>query len=124
MALQMTLAKDKNTMYFDFPNAYWVIEDLNYTTKAVVFRLNVYPNRESKLMQNHVLDNPTVGVGGAMNVVSSRLYTWQAVTEITNIFPNGIPLSADEQKTAIYNWIKSYTGLPFIDVLEEEQEAN
>ena len=119
MALQMNLAKDKNTMYFDFPNAYWVIEDLNYTTAAVVFRLNVYPNRESKLMQKHVLENPSVGVGGAMNVVSSRLYTWQAVTEITNIFPSGIPLSEDEQKTAIYNWIKSYTGLPFIDVLEE-----
>ena len=121
MALQMTLAKDKNTMYFDFPNAYWVIEDLNYTTTAVVFRLNVYPNRESKLMQNHVLENPSVGFGGAMNVVSSRLYTWQAVTEITNIFPSGIPLSVNEQKTAIYEWIKSYTELPFIDVLEEQK---
>lgn len=119
MALQMNLPKDKNQMYFEFPNAYWVIEDLNYTTTAVVFRLNVYPTRESKLMQNHVLENPSVGVGGCLNVISSRLYTWQAVTEISTIFPSGIPLSEDEQKTAIYNWIKSYTGLPFKDVLED-----
>lgn len=42
------------------------------------------------------------------------------MARIKDIFPDGIPLDADKQKTAIYNWVKVYTGLPFEDVFEEE----
>jgi len=39
--------------------------------------------------------------------------------DLTNIFPDGsIPAGKDAQYTAIYNWIKEYTELPFEDVLE------
>lgn len=36
------------------------------------------------------------------------LYNWKFMARIRDIFPEGIPLDADKQKTAIYNWVKVY----------------
>lgn len=120
MGLLLPLSKTKNTMYYDFDQAYWAINDLMYSETACGFTLNAYPSREAKLMNNTILDNPTIGFGSSgTNVVDSILYTWNIQVAILEIFPSGIPLNPDEQKTAIYNWIKDFTGLPFEDVLEE-----
>ena len=49
------------------------------------------------------------------------LRVWYGIAKIEEIFPDGIPPGSNAQKTAICNWIKSYTGLPFEDVFEEDQ---
>ena len=120
MGLLLELAKEKNTMYFDFENAYWSIEDLIYSTTNFAFSLSAYPSRESKLMNNSVLEDNSIGFGSSgSNVINSLLYIWKVQLSIVDVFPTGIPLSSDEQKTAIYEWIKSYTKLDFEDVLED-----
>lgn len=112
-------------MYFDFIDAYWAINDVVYTVDAIDFRLKAYPNREAKLMDKHILENPSIGYGSGSSVVSCSLYEWHVTMSITVIFPDGsIPAGRDAQYTAIYNWIKEYTQLPFEDVFEDEQEAS
>lgn len=120
MGLQLTLDKTKNKMFYTFTDAYWAINDVVYTPELVRFILNAYPNRESKLMDGHDLENPSIGYGSGISPVNSRLYTWSVIQPIENIFPNGeIPVGKDAQYTVIYNWIKGYTELPFIDVFED-----
>ena len=120
MGLLLDLPKEKNTMYYDFDNAYWVIENLSYDTTACGFELNAYPTREAHQMENTILKNNSIGFGSCgSNVVNGLLYAWNVELAIIDVFPTGIPLSPDEQKTAIYEWIKNYTKLPFIDVIEE-----
>lgn len=123
MGLSMTLPKDKNTMYYEFEDAYWAIDQLIYTTDLIDFRLVAYPNREAKLMDYKTLDNPSIGYGSAngAGTVSCGLYTWHVTTALTDVFTDGsIPAGKDAQYTTIYNWIKAYTKLPFQDVFEEE----
>lgn len=119
MGLQLTLAKDKNKMYYDFINAYWAIDNVYYTTDNVAFALKAYPNRESKQMDLHTLDNPSIGYGSGADTVDSSIYLWSVVANLDDVFSNGvIPQGRDAQYTAIYNWIKAYTRLPFTDVFE------
>lgn len=120
MGLLLPLKKTQNNLYHDFNPAYWAIDDLGYDTTACFFRLNAYPTREARHMNMHILENPTIGFGACGdNTVHSQLYTWEVQLAIADIFPNGIPLDPNDQKTAIYEWVKAYTGLPFEDVLEE-----
>lgn len=123
MGLSMTLPKDKNQMYFEFEDAYWAIDQLLYTTDLIDFRLVAYPTREAKLKNYTTLENPSIGYGTAngAGTVACGLYTWHVSMDLTIIFPDGvIPAGRDAQYTAIYNWIKEYTQLPFEDVFEEE----
>ncbi len=120
MGFLLPLSKTQNTLYHDFDPAYWAIDDLSYDTTSCYFRVNAYPSREAKQMDKCVLDNPSIGFGSCgNNVVSSILYTWEVQIAITDVFPTGIPLDSDVQKTMIYEWVKSYTGLPFTDVIED-----
>ena len=119
MGLQLTLDKTKNSMYTTFVDAYWAIHDVYYTTDMVTFTLEAYPSREAKLMEGQALEDPSIGFGAGDSPVYCRLYTWHVLEPISEIFPNGvIPVGKDAQYTAIYNWIKAYTQLPFVDVLE------
>lgn len=118
MGLQMTLTKDKNKLYHDFQDAYWAITDLVYGVDAVSFMLKAFPTREAKLKDKAPQEDPSIGFGEGDPVVDSALYKWRAQFAITDIFPQGIPIGRDAQYTAVYNWIKAYTGLPFTDVLE------
>lgn len=119
MGLKLTLEKENNRLYHDFVDAYWSVDGITYSTKTVSFTLNCYPSREAKYKHNANMDTPTLPVGSASpEVFYTILYSWQTYAMITDIFPDGIPLSEDEQKTAIYNWIKSTTNLPFDDVIE------
>ena len=120
MGLKLTLKKQDNALYNDFIDAYWKLTNINYTTSVVAFELKCFPTREASKMNLVPMPTPTLPIGGAnMTVYETSLYIWQSYEAIKNIFPSGIPLSENEQKTALYNWIKEYTGLPFEDVFEE-----
>lgn len=123
MGLKMTLPSGLNHMACEFIDAYWSIMDLGYDTKSCYFRLRAYPSRDAKLLNlSPVVNEPKLPVGSPSRpVVDCVLYNWEASFPIADIFHEGIPLDANEQKTAIYNHIKAYTGLPFEDVFEEPQ---
>ena len=121
MGLQLTLPKTKNQMYFDFENAYWAIDNVLFSYEIIDFSLIAYPSREAKLHDRMILVDPSVGFGGPAGAgsVSCALYQWHVTMALTEIFPTGqVPAGRDAQYTALYNWIKAYTGLPFTDVLE------
>lgn len=119
MGLRLTLDKTKNHMFTTFKDAYWAIDKVVYTVDLASFSLKAYPSREAKLMEGQVLENPSIGIGSGDSLVNCCLYQWSVVTNITDIFPDGsIPAGRDAQYTAIYNWIKDYTKIPFDDILE------
>ena len=121
MALSMTLTKNQNHMYEDYPDAYWVIENIRYSTDMVAAYLCCYASREcSKKNGLDIPDWRQIPIGGPeFNACKNRLWQWEFSASMAEVFPDGIPLSVNEQKTAIYNWIKAYTQLPFEDVFEE-----
>lgn len=120
MALSMTLSKTQNHMYEDYHDAYWVIENIHYNLDFVAGYLRCYPTRDCSKKNGQMVEEWTqIPFGGpAFSSYNNMLWSWEFMSRITDVFPNGIPISSDEQKTAIYNWIKEYTGLPFEDVLE------
>ena len=125
MALQLTLSKENNFLYYDFIDAYWRIEDINYDTTMCNVTLVVYPNREARDKHKSMIQNYTISVGASLYVnYQTHLYLWNLTAPLASIFPNGIPLNENEQKTAIYNYIKAYTGLPFVDIFEPENLSN
>lgn len=118
MGLKLTLPADKNPMYHEFVDAYWAISDPNYSMEEIAFVLEAYPSRDAKLLNGKPMESSSIGFGSGGDIYSTRLYVWIVRQRITSIFPNGIPLDKDVQKTTIYNWIKAYTRLPFQDVFE------
>ena len=120
MGLSMTLTKTQNHMYEDYLEAYWVITDIGYSTDMVSGNLVCYPSREcSKKNGTDVTDWQSISFGSpTFTTYKCDLWHWTFMERIEVIFPNGIPLSVDAQKSAIYNWIKDYTKLPFKDVFE------
>lgn len=122
MGLQFTLPKECNNLYFDFEDAYWYLSELGYDTENCYFLLVAYPNREARLAQGTLLPRNPLPIGGVSSIsVKADIYRWRGIFPTVDIFPNGIPLDANEQKTVVYNFIKAYTGLPYEDVFEEEQ---
>lgn len=118
MGLKLTLEKEKNYLYHTFTDAYWSIKEIKYTTSDLYGRLLCYPSRDASHKNGQSITEYLSVGGSCLPIIEPKLYCWEFTAPISTVFPNGIPLSADEQKTAIYNWIKSYTGLPFEDVLE------
>lgn len=122
MGLKLTLKKEDNSLFNDFIDAYWKISRLYYTPTVACFELSCYPSRDASKMELVPMTTPSLPIGGANKIAyETSLYVWQCQEAIASLFPNGIPLSEDDQKTAIYNWIKDYTKLPFEDVYEEEE---
>lgn len=108
-------------MATDFVDAYWKVTSIKYDTEYVYFYLQAFPSREASQSNGSFIED-RLSVGGAeFSTFEPRLYRWEGATYIQDVFPEGIPLNPDQQKTAIYNWIKSYTGLPFEDVFEEDE---
>ena len=119
MALQLTLPKECNNLYYEFEDAYWYISELGYDTQNCYFMLVAYPNREVRLIDGQLLPSNPLPIGGlTSNAVKGDLYRWRGIFPIADIFPTGIPLDVNQQKTAVYNFIKAYTKLPFEDVYE------
>ena len=124
MGLCLTLSKDNNCLFTDFPDAYWVVRDVMYSTAHVSFNLICYPSREARYQDNHDMAVPSLPVGGpSLDVYRSELYRWRGQFAIVDIFPKGIPINPDEQMRTLYSFVKFYTGLAFNDVLEQGQEV-
>lgn len=122
MGLQMTLTRDNNSLYCNFIDAYWALDGVMHDIESVSFRLVAYPSREAKFANQTLHVNPTLGFGRPYrNTVECELYIMPFSAKAVDIFPNGIPIGKDAQYTAIYNWIKNYTQLPFEDVFELEE---
>lgn len=121
MGLKLSLKKEDNYLYCDFVDAYWKINGIMYNTTSLSFELACYPTRESSKKDMEIIGSYSLPIGGSdgHSAYSTKIYKWEGITTIADVFPSGIPLSEDEQKTAIYNWVKKYTGLPFEDVFEE-----
>lgn len=120
MGLQATLTKENNTLYADFTDAYWKVTEIRYTTNMVGFDFSCYASREASKHELEIMSTPSLSFGGANRpAYEPVLYRWLGEFPIVDIFPTGIPLDENAQKTAIYNFIKRYTGLPFTDVFEE-----
>ena len=129
MGLLMTLEKENNVLYHDFHDAYWAIEDLRFQNDEgdsyTLFSLRAYPSREAKLKKREIF-NSTLSFGGAeSNVYSTVLYSWDGVLKTELVFPEGIPISEQEQKDAMYPFVISYLNLgDYTPVFEEGQEPS
>jgi len=123
MALKMLLKKEHNHLHYDFPDAYWRIEDVNFGNldgiTIVVFKLAAYPNQESASKINQKV-NYIDDFGAPSNtLVTNILYSWVANFRANTIFTDGIPLSESEQRAILYPFVKEYLNLTdAVDVLE------
>ena len=118
MGLKLTLEKENNQLYHTFVDAYWAVKEIRYTTEDMYAKLICYPSRESSHKQGEVVSSSLPVGGSYLPIVDSALYQWEFTAKIAEVFPDGIPLDEDEQKTAIYEWVKAYTGMAFEDVME------
>lgn len=122
MGLLADLSKESNVMGIDWNKAYWCIDTIRIDSnqQSVVIELNAYPSRESRLMQNQPLV-ADYGFGTPSDMaVDGILYTWQGCFSLEQAFPNGIPISLDEQKAILYPLVKDYLGLSdWEDVIEQ-----
>lgn len=125
MGLQMNLSKENNILYQDFANAYWKIHNIGYTQETGWADLSAYPSRESSQEAGKMLQKPTLQVGGPIYpTYNPELYRWHLEFQLAEVFPNGIPIDINSQKTAIYIYAKKYSNLPFADVFEPENLSN
>lgn len=125
MGLKLAIAKQDNVLYTDFIDAYWKIDSIMFTNMGgesyVTFSLDAYPSRESsKKTLEPISYSGTIPVGGAAGIAyGPRLWHWEASFKTSEVFPSGIPMTESAQKDVLYQLVKSYTGLPFSDVLED-----
>lgn len=125
MGLIMPLPKENNPLYYDFPQAYWSIDEIvmgkiGADEPIVRFTFTAYPSREAKGMTNQMI--PNIGFGGAsVSLYQSALYRWTGQFRAFNIFPDGMPITESAQKAILYPFVKSFLGLTnAVDVLEDE----
>lgn len=117
MGLKLSITKDKNHLHYDFPEAYWKVDEFSISNGYVGGVLVAYPNKESR--DNCNTDVGQIQIGGPVqHTVDPKIYEWVFSVGLSQVFGSSIPVDVDDQKTAIYNWIKGYTGLPFEDVFE------
>lgn len=119
MGFILNLSKENNSLYNDFDNAYWHIENITYTTSQVGGTLKCYPSRSAS-QKNGEQVTPKLSIGNSVYPnVNACIYRWDFIFPLSSVFENSIPLDKNEQFTAIYKAIKNYTQLPFEDVFEE-----
>lgn len=131
MGFIMKLEKQNNHLYADFDNAYWSIDNIEFsthivynnniksTTPIVSFALRAYPTRDAKIKEGNGFSS-TLSFGGANSIsYQPALYEWRGIFETALIFTGDIPKSESEQKDILYAFIKSYLHLEnYIDVIE------
>lgn len=121
MGLLLTLPKEYNCIYTDFPKAYWSIESILYTPDAIQFALVCYPSRDAKYKKHQRIEG--LPFGAPVNEsYTPELYTWMSRYPLKDVFPNGIPVDENEQKTILYNFLRTVNTSPFKDVFEEEKD--
>lgn len=127
MGLQLTINERQNLLHHTFEDAYWAIDKLSYDLTRVSFSLRAFPSRDAKIKEGTPVEDDVPVLGYSTDLrYSPELFQWRANFPVEQVFPNGIPLGKDAQYTAVYNFIKEHTGLPFADVFEyvpeKEQE--
>ena len=122
MGLKLTLPKNANRLYVDFVDAYWYIDTISYSVDYLWYQLSCFPSREARYKHNKEMENPTIGVGDVTPpIYDTQLYHFEGIVKISDVFPEGIPLDVNSQKSAIYSYIKDTVSLPFEDVFEGDQ---
>jgi len=125
MAILMNLPKEDNILYTDFPNAYWSIENIIFSTlngcSYTQFNFCAYPSREAKYKTLFPVET-TLNWGGPVGMAyTPKLHSWEATFPTADIFPGSIPVSESDQKDTLYLFVKAYLHLTeVVDVLEEE----
>lgn len=125
MGLKMTISAQDNHMSYAFEDAYWKIEDIVFSNRDgvsfVAFSLKAYPSRKaSKNILKPIQRTEAMQYGGPyIGAYSPCLWTWQALFKAEEVFPSGVPITESAQKDVLYQLVKTYTGLPFVDVLED-----
>lgn len=129
MGLKLTLPKTDNAIGIDFVDAYWSIEDITFMPNSieqkmyVSFKLVTFPSRECKYLNGTDVPNTVIPYGTSDSPkYRTTLHVWSELMPASDVFPSGIPLSTDEQKAVLYEFVKTYTGLPFEDVFEGEAD--
>lgn len=119
MGLQLTINERQNLLHHTFEDAYWAIDKLSYDLTRVSFSLRAFPSRDAKIKEGTPVEEDVPVLGYSTDLrYSPELFHWRANFPVEQVFPNGIPLGKDAQYTAVYNFIKEHTGLPFADVFE------
>lgn len=121
MGMQKVLLAQNNGLKVDFPNAYWRIENIIFSTEGadfyVSFQLHAYASYESASNNDEVTP---LGVG-TTTIYSTVLYKWNAIEKWSVISTGLVPITEEGQKSILYPFIKSQ--VPYlsdaIDVLEE-----
>lgn len=131
MGFTMKLAKENNHLYADFDNAYWSIDNVEFSTHItyegdvktstpiVSFSLRAYASRDAKIKEGKGFSS-TLSFGGANALAYNPcLYEWKGIFETSLIFTSDIPTSEAEQKDVLYTFVKEYLQLTdYTDVIE------
>ena len=124
MGLQFSLHKEYNSLYQDFPTAYWSVDNIalgkDGDAVMVRFEFTAYPSREAKQQENTQVSPLSFG-GSVFPHVQAALYQWVGLFSAAVIFPDGMPITEAAQKEVLYPFIKTYLQLSdAVDILEEE----
>ncbi len=121
MAFKKQLSKENNTLYFDFPDAYWRIENIHFTTEGgefyVQFELKSYPSQDTAW---NTQDPQKLAFGDYRHIYND-LYVWRAVIKWSDITTDSVPNNETEQKDILYTHIKNTVSFfsDAVDVLEQ-----
>ena len=129
MGLSFKLAKENNSLYTDFDNAYWAIDNICIYPEAdstfVHFEVWAYPSREARKHNNEAMEGSTLSFGGASHtIVDSRLYRFFCECPANTVFTAGVPTERSKQKDICYSYFKkNYLNgeIAYTDVYEEGQ---
>lgn len=130
MALKITLPKASNHLYYDFVDAYFVVESVSFYDEngesKIHFEFNGYPSREARKVDGVAIPTESaIPFGGAFYpIYSTKIYQWAANLAAEMVFPEGIPVSIDARKTVLYNTVKEMldeSGIQYEDIFEEGQ---
>lgn len=129
MGFVMELNKQDNVLYIPFPNAYWSIDNIIFTTAGgeayCEFSLNAWGSREAKHKELYPLEELSFGVGGPTGLAyAPKLYEWLATFPTLSLFPDDIPVAESEQREVLYAFVKDYLQLEnYLDVFEDGQNG-
>ena len=129
MGLKFKLVKENNSLYIDFDEAYWAIDNICIYPEGdstyVHFEVWAYPSRESRKHNNEAMEESTLSFGGASHtIVDSRLYRFFCECPVTRVFPDSVPIDRSAQKDSCYSYFKkTYLDgvINYENVFEEDQ---
>jgi len=106
MALKKLLSEEYTHLHYDFPQAYWRIENINFGTEGgeffVRFELVCYPDQDAawNTTEPQMLDFGTFAHTGKV------LYRWLPLFRWSDISADPVPPSEGAQKKVLYPYLK------------------